>query len=156
MLGSLLATLGKLQQVEVDLHVRHAAQSVSLALAGKHARIVGSDELDVGTLGLLANVETVSHRSRVALDVDRGEPEASELIDDPGRRQPGERMTDPESIEALTHPAGDLNAASADVAGDDVVAVEAVVVRPGVEQQAGVAWAQLAFASLEEQLVVEA
>ena len=41
------------------------------------------------------------------------------------------------------------------MAGEDVVAVEAVVVRPGVEEQVGVSWSERSVATRDEQLLVE-
>ena len=70
------------------------------------------------------------------------------MVDRPRGWEPGERVADVERAKAQC----ELDPTAADMAGEDVVVGEVVVLRPGVQQADGAAWAQLALATLQQQL----
>ncbi len=143
-------------EVEVDLYGRDAGQLVDAVLSVEDAAVVGADELDVGPALVPAQLDGVASRARVADHVDADEAEARELVECPGRGQPGERVVDPAVVQLLVKLARELDATAGEVAGEDVVAIEAVVVGPGVEEQARVARAKPRAVAGEQVVVVEA
>jgi hypothetical protein len=62
--------LWEMQQVKVDLDGSDARQPVAILLAGEHARVVGPDQLDVGSLRLLADFKKVRDCARIFVEVD--------------------------------------------------------------------------------------
>jgi hypothetical protein len=96
MLGGLFGALGEMEQVEIDLHRRYAVEAVSVVLAGEDAEVVGADELDIGSLGILADGEAIGDLAGVVGDVDRAQPEARKLVHRPRRRESGEGVMDVE------------------------------------------------------------
>jgi hypothetical protein len=77
----------------------------------------------------------------VAADVDAVEAEAGEAVECPGGGQPGERVLDVGVTQPMVEYACQLDATSRDMSGDDVMAIEAVLVGPRIQQQVTVAGA---------------
>lgn len=76
--------LGEIEEVQVDLHGRDAAQAITSLLAGEYSGVVGAEDLHVGPFGSLTDAELLDDIPWISVDVDRGEPEAREAIDCPG------------------------------------------------------------------------
>src|ERR1017187_6927610 len=120
------------------------------------ARIVRADQLNVRALGCPPDAEALDGFPRVAVDVDGREPEPGELVHHPGCRQPSERVVDAQRLQPPGEDPRELDAAAAEVTGQDVMTVETVVLSPGVKQQVRIPRAQLTFAALKQELIIEA
>lgn len=94
MLCRLIRPFRELQQVEVHLHRIDATEPLSLLGAGEHTTVVGAHQLDIGALGVHADVETVGDLPRIGVDVHRHLPEASETFQRPCSWQARERVGD--------------------------------------------------------------
>src|ERR1700733_672148 len=156
MASSLIRALRQVQQIEICLYPSNAVEAALQLLPEEGALVIRSDQLHVRSLLDRAHGQTLRELVWIAVDVYRDEAKLGEVIHGPCRGQPGKGVMQPKRSEALAYGVCQVRPGPADVPKHDVMAAEAVVLRPSVKQQAGIARAQLVVVALEQELLVQA
>src|SRR5665213_862367 len=118
MLRCIVGAFGEMEQVEIHLHRRDAAEAFVICLARKDTDVVGPDELEVGPLWAKADCEAFGNLPWISVYVDGCEPEPRELVNCPGCSKSGKRVMDIKGEETIVEAARDLDPGPAEVRGD--------------------------------------
>lgn len=99
MLGGLSRALGKMEQVEINLHGGDASNAVMVGFRCEDPGVIWSNDLYVGASCIWTHAKLLSDLSRVGVDIDSAESELREAVERPGSGQAGKRVVNAETVQ---------------------------------------------------------